>query len=87
MALASHRTTLVLDSQSRTAAREIASRLGCSTSEAIRRAILRYRDQMAGVPDELRVRRLEALHRLVELFDGHDADAEILRLKSEDAGF
>lgn len=77
----------MLDDESRTAARDVAARLNCSTSEAFRRAILRYRDEVAGVPEEARKRRVEALHRLIELFEGHDAKAEIRRLKSEDAGY
>lgn len=32
-------------------------------------------------------RRVEALHRLFELFDGNDASAEVRRLKLEDEGF
>ena len=38
------RTTLMLDEDVRSAARELAHRYGCSTSEAIRRAVLRHRD-------------------------------------------
>ena len=38
------RTTLMLDDDVRSAARELAHRYGCSTAEAIRRAVLRHRD-------------------------------------------
>ena len=34
-----------------------------------------------------RRRRVQALHRLFELFDGNDAAAEVRRLKLEDDGF
>ena len=82
-----HRTTIILDDETRAAAKDLAHRLSCSTSEAIRRAILRYRDACAGVPPERRQRRTEAAKQLIELFDGHDADAEIARLKAENEHF
>jgi hypothetical protein len=83
----SSRTTLILDDETKKAARELALRYGCSTSEAIRRAILRHRDSVFGVPAETRRERGKVLSRLVELFDGHDAEEEIRRLKSQDEGF
>ena len=79
-----HRTTILLDDETRSAARELAHRLNRSTSEAIRRAILRYRDQAPGVPPERQRERTEALRRLIELCDGQDADAEIAELKAAD---
>jgi len=82
-----HRTTLVLDEPTRKAARELALRYDCSMSEAIRRAVLRHRDSVLGVPEKERETRTAALYRLFELFEGHDAEAEIRRLKAEDAGF
>lgn len=81
------RTTLLLDPESRKAARELALRYGCSTSEAIRRAVIRQRDAAFGVPAEGRKERVATLKRLFELFEGNDADDEIQRLKSQDAGF
>jgi hypothetical protein len=81
------RTTLMLDPESRKAARELALRYGCSTSEAIRRAVIRQRDAAFGVPAAGRKERVAALKRLFELFEGNDADDEIQRLKSQDAGF
>lgn len=78
---------MILDDETRKAARELALRYDCSMSEAIRRAVLRHRDSVVGVPEEERAKRTAALHRLFELFEGHDAEAEIRRLKSEDAGF
>ncbi len=83
----SQRTTLILDPETRQAARELALRYGCSTSEAIRRAVLRHRDTMFGVPAESRSERRKVLDRLFKLFEGHDAEEEIGRLKNQDAGF
>jgi hypothetical protein len=85
--MATQRTTLVLNEETRSAARELALRYGCSMSEAIRRAVLRHRDAVFGVPAESRRERRRALDRLVELFEGNDPEEEIRRLKSEDEGF
>ena len=74
----------MLDDETRDAAKRLASRYGCSTSEAIRRAVLAHRNTVFGVSEEVRLRRVEALERLITLFDGHDAEAEIRQLKSED---
>ena len=78
---------MILDADTKQAARQLALRYGCSTSEAIRRAILRHRDAVFGVPAESRRERVKVLERLFELFDGHDAEDEIRRLKSQDEGF
>ena len=82
-----HRTTLILDDETREAAQQLAASYKCSISEAIRRSIVRQRDTVLGVPAATRKERRQALSRLIELFDGHDAEAEIRRLKAEDAGF
>ena len=82
-----HRTTLLLDDDTRAAARELALRYDCSTSEAIRRAVLRHRDVVLGVPPARRAERVRLLYRLFELFEGHDAAEEIRRLKQQDEGF
>ena len=82
-----HRTTLILDDESRQAARQLALRYGCSTSEAIRRAVVRHRDAVFGVPAEARLERKRVLERLFELFDGNDPHEEVQRLKAEDGGF
>ena len=82
-----HRTTILLDDASREAAAALARRLNCSTSEAIRTAIVRYREIKDGVPPAARRKRVKTLHRLFKLFEGHDAEAEVRRLKSEDSGF
>jgi hypothetical protein len=82
-----YRTTLILDDATRTAARQLAAAYGCSTSEAIRRAVVHQRDAMNGISAGARRGRVAALKRLFELFEGNDAAAEIRRLKAEDAGF
>jgi hypothetical protein len=81
------RTTLILDEETRTAARELAIRYDCSMSEAIRRAVLRHRNSVLGVPQEQREARTQTLHHLFGLFEGHDAEAEVRRIKAEDPGF
>ena len=81
------RTTLLLDSETRTAARELAHRYGCSTSEAIRRSVLHHRDAVLGIPRARRDERIRVLERLFDLFEGHDATDEIRRLKEQDEGF
>ena len=81
------RTTLYLDDEVRAAARQLAARYDCSLSEAIRRAVIRHRDAVVGVPPERRRERARLLERLIELFEGHDPEEEIRRLKEEDEGF
>ena len=82
-----HRTTLILDDEARKAARQLALCYGCSASEAIRRAVIRHRDAVCGVPEERRRERRKILEHLFELFEGHDAKEEIRRLKAQDEGF
>lgn len=77
----------MMDKESRQAARELALRYGCSTSEAIRRAVLRHRDALFGIPAQSRTERRKVLDRLVELFEGHNAEEEVRRLKAEDESF
>ena len=81
------RTTLMLDEDVRSAARDLAHRYGCSTSEAIRRAILRHRDAVLGIPPARRAERVRILERLFDLFQGHDPSDEVRRLKEQDEGF
>ena len=81
------RTTLLLDDETRTAARELAHRYGCSTSEAIRRSVLHHRDAVLGVPRARRDERIRVLEHLFDLFEGHDVTDEIRRLKEQDEGF
>lgn len=85
--MATMRTTLVLDEQARAAAKQLARRYGCSLSEATRRALIRQRDAEVGVPRERRQQRVRALRKLLELFEGNDAGADVRRLKVEDEGF
>jgi hypothetical protein len=83
----SNRTTVVLDDATREAARDLAHRYGCSTSEAIRRAIVRQRDALLGVPSARRKERIRILERLFEQFQDNDPAEEVRRLKEEDEGF
>jgi hypothetical protein len=85
--MAGHRTTIVLDEQTRQAARELAARDGCSLSEAIRRAVLQQHERASEIPLARQKERKELLERLFELFEGNDPETEIRRLKSEDEGF
>lgn len=82
-----HRTTILLDDESRRAARELATALDVTPSEAVRRAVVAYRDQVVGVSADARKRRARALARAIELFDGNDAEAEIRALKEQDKHF
>ena len=82
-----HRTTLLFDDETRRAAKELALRYDCSTSEAVRRAVVRHRDAVFGISNETRRGRVKTLERLFELFEGHDAEEEIRRLKDQDEGF
>lgn len=77
----------MLDDEVQAAARELALRYGCSASEAIRRSVLRHRETVMGVSAAGRKKRLQILDRLFHLFDGHDAEDEIRRLKEQDEGF
>jgi len=81
-----HRTTLLLDDETRTAARELAARMQVSVSEAIRRAILESHGRGRGVSTEDRQKRLAALAELAESFQGYDPREE-LRALAEDDGF
>lgn len=84
----SPRTTVVLDPPSRAAAKTLARTLGITPSEAIRRALIAYRDQVLGGVSVSEVRRRRAaFHKLMELMDGSDPEAEVARLKREDEHF
>ncbi|MEW6281851.1 MAG: hypothetical protein AB1758_24810 [Candidatus Eremiobacterota bacterium] len=80
----SQRTSLVLDEESQQAARELARHFQISQSEAIRRALIAYRNQVRGVPPEVRSQRRRILEELFVLFEGQDPEAEVRRLKEED---
>jgi len=81
------RTTILLDDEAQAAARELAHRYGCSASEAIRRSVLRHREAVMGVSPARRRERVQVLNRLIDLFEGHDVEDEIRRLKEQDEGF
>jgi len=85
--MASQRTTLILDEETRKAAKELAARDGCSISEAIRRAVIKQRAAAFGVAARSRRHRRKLLDRLFVLFEGNDPEEEIRRLKAEDEGF
>ena len=78
------RATVRLDEPSRRVAKTLAIKLNVSPSEAVRRALIHYRDEVLGVPAEARRRRTAALDRLFILFEGHDAADEVRRLKEQD---
>lgn len=78
---------MILDEDTRTAARELAARYDCSLSEAIRRAVVRHRDAVLGVPSASRRQRKQVLERLFDLFEGNDAAEEVQRIKDEDMAF
>lgn len=81
------RTTLLLDDDSRRAAKRLSAKLQVSPSEVVRRALVHYRDHLLGVPADRRRRRTNALHQLATMFEGNDARAEIGRLKEDDEFF
>ncbi len=81
------RTTLILDDETRLAARQLAASYDCSVSEAIRRAVVLQRDAVQGLPLEKRRRRVRTLERLFGLFEGNDPEEEVRRLKAQDEGF
>ena len=82
-----HRTTILLDDESRRAAKQLATALDVAPSEAVRRAIVAYRDQVVGASGDLRRRRLRAFERAIELFEGNDPEAEVRALKEQDKYF
>jgi hypothetical protein len=85
--MAGRRTTLILDEESGTAARQLANHYGCAVSDAIRRSLIAQRDTVAGVPKGVRQQRVRILRHLFEIFEGNDAAEEIRRLKIEYRGF
>lgn len=82
-----NRTTIVLDAKSRRAARELALHWECSSSEAIRRAVVRERDTVLGSGANSKAERRRLLNKLFTLFEGNDPAAEVARIKAEDEGF
>ena len=82
-----HRTTILLNEETRQAARELALIYGCSTSDAIRRSVKYHRDVVFGIPAEGRRKRVLVLEKLIDLFEGNDASEEITQLKKQDLEF
>lgn len=82
-----HRTTILLDDESRRAAKELAAALDVAPSEAVRRAIVAYRNQVIGVSTDERARRVAAFKRALTLFDDNDAASEVAALKAQDEHF
>ena len=81
------RTTVLLDEPARLAAKKLAAKLDVSPSEVIRRALVRYQEELLGSESTKRRRRVAAANRLFVLAEGHDAEAEVRRLKREDPFF
>jgi len=81
------RTTLLLDGDSRRAAKRLAAKLDVSPSEVVRRALVHYGEHVLGVGSERRRKRRDALKRLAVLFQGNDPEAEIAARKAEDEHF
>lgn len=79
--MARRRTTLILDEEADSAARQLADYYGCPVPDAIRRSVIAQRDLVSGVPKGIRQQRVKTLNRLFELFEGNDAAAEVRRLK------
>ena len=78
------RTTVLLDPESRKAAKQIAAKLDVSASEVIRRALRSYAASTRRVTSKEKRRRTLALKRLISSFAGNDPEREIARLKRED---
>ena len=77
----------MLGDESRRAAKQLASALDVTPSEAVRRAIVAYRDQVVGVGGDARERRVRAFKRALDLFEDNDAAAEVSALKEQDKYF
>jgi len=82
-----YRTTVLLDEPARLAAKKLAARFDVSPSEVIRRALVRYHDDVLGGGGQARRKRVAAALRLTTLLEGNDAEAEVRRLKKEDEYF
>lgn len=78
-----HRTTLMLDPTALKASRRLATHLGVSPSEVMRRALALLQAETIGVSEEDRHRRVAAFERLAELSSKLDVKAELKRLKRE----
>jgi hypothetical protein len=80
-----HRTTILLDESARSAAKVLAAHFQISPSEAMRRALIRYRDEVCGPSADHRRRMRALLDQLVAGSDESDPSEEIKQRKREDA--
>jgi hypothetical protein len=81
-----YRTTVLFDEPARLAAKRLAVRLDVSLSEVIRRALVRYHDDVLRSSRQARRKRVAAALRLAKLMEGN-AEAEVRRLKKRDEFF
>ena len=79
------RTTILLDPDSRRAAKQLAAKLDVSPSEVIRRALVHYQGQVMGTPSagELTRSKLALLERSLQVFKRTDPAAEARRIRRE----
>jgi hypothetical protein len=78
------RTTVLLDSSAQAAAKALAARLNVSPSEAMRRALIHYKQTICGVSAFDRKKKREILGTLIELSAGLDPLEEVRQRKRED---
>lgn len=82
--MSSGRTTIVLGSAERSAAKRLAAHWGVTPSEAIRRALLKIANQeLSEVRERKRRQRIRVLKELIELSRGMDVGAELARVNEE----
>ncbi len=81
------RTSVILDDEARQAIGELSEHFRCSAAAAIRRAVIAHRDRVFGVRQRERAQRVRQLETLFDLFEDHDAAAEVRGLKEQDAHF
>lgn len=79
------RTTLMLPTEVKRAAREVGERLGVSASEALRRAMLDFREQIVGPSPKRRRERVAALDKLTRLSEGRNPAREVRDIKKDRA--
>ena len=82
--MATERTTIILGSAERAAAKRLAAQWGVTPSEAIRRALLKVAEVELGQQRARKAKqRGAALERLIALSRGIDVDAELKRIDAE----
>ncbi len=75
----------MLDETARRAVQQVSERLGVTPSEAMRRALVSYRDEVLGPSPERVQERVQALAALRRKFRGHDGRREVKALYAERA--